>query len=374
MWAGGYIRLNDDFNPVIESVSGPGWEAMPIDGKDPVDYRASDKGAGVQKVHFLVDGIERATHLTGCQPVGAALVPCPLSASGSFTLDTTQLSEGPHVVALTVEDASGNVTAQPDQTRTITVRRLAGSASGDHAGSDANGVATANAVSQAAAQSTSSKERGAANGTNAAVAAKLTALIAGRASTMRVGYGKKVTITGRLLAPNGEAITGARVTIQRKVKAVGAVFTAAGSVITSATGRFTYVAPAGPSRTIRFAYRAFENDTSFASTTDTQLLVKGAVTLRASKRVRNHSKALFSGVVKGRPIPAGGILVDLQVRLRNRWRTFATPRTNARGVYKFKYRFTQGAATWRFRARNRHDSAHPYELSYSRSVTVRVTG
>jgi hypothetical protein len=346
---------------------------MPIDGKDPIDYRVSDKGAGVQKVHFLVDGTERETHLADCEPVGAALVPCPLSVSGSFTLDTTQLSEGPHVVAITVEDASGNVSAQSDRTKTITVRRLAGASStpSSQAGFEKNGTATANAPG--AVPPVDPTERGAANGTNAAVGAKLTALISGRASIMRVGYGKKVTITGRLLAPSGKAITGARLTIQRKVKAVGAVFTGVGSVTTSATGRFTYVAPAGPSRTIRFAYKAFENDRSLASTTDIQLLVKGAVTLRASTRVRNHSNALFSGVVKGRPIPSGGILVDLQVRLRNRWRTFATPRTNARGAYKFKYRFTQGAATWRFRARNRHDSAHPYELSYSRSVTVRVT-
>jgi hypothetical protein len=161
--------------------------------------------------------------------------------------------------------------------------------------------------------------------------------------------------------------------VQRKLKAVGAAFAGAGSVATSTDGRFSYVAPAGPSRTIRFAYRAFSKDLSFASTKDVLLLVKGALTLRAPKHVRNRTRALFTGVVKGRPVPSHGVLVDLQVFFRKQWRTFGTPRSNAKGVYKFRYRFTQGSATWRFRARNRHDSAHPYELAYSRLVTIKVT-
>lgn len=497
MWAGGYVRLNDNFTPTVESVVGAGWQAAPIDGAGAVDFRVADRGAGVRKVRFLVDGIERQAHLADCELAGTALVPCPLSVSGSFTLDTTQLSEGVHVVALTVEDASGNATTEADQTKTVTVRRRPGVVSGDAGVAAASGPTitgatdpftvgeqvlgnrgtwsgtgnsyvsqwqrcdaageTCSAITEAtntsytattadvdhtlvfcvtatntggsttrcsdpsakvqadldgdhipdgidscptaaatttngcpaAADAAGSPNtfgiesgsgggastatgRGAANGTNAADGARLTAVMSNRASTMKVGYGKKATVSGRLLTPDGGAIAGARLTVQRKLKAVGAAFADVGFVTTSTDGRFKFVAPAGPSRTLRFAYKAFEKDRSFSSTTDVLVLVKGALSLRAPKTVGNKKKALFSGVVKGRPIPARGVLVDLQVLLRKKWRTFATPRTNSRGVYRFKYRFTQGAATWRFRARNRHDSAHPYELAYSRRVTVRV--
>ena len=59
---------------------------------------------------------------------------------------------------------------------------------------------------------------------------------------------------------------------------------------------------------------------------------------------------------------------------RKQWRTFAAPRTNKKGTYKFKYRFMAGAATWRFRARVRRDSSYPYELGYSaKQVKVKVT-
>lgn len=488
MWAGGYVRLSDDFNPVVDNVTGSGWEPAPVDGQDSVEYQVSDRGAGVRNVRLLVDGIERAVHPGNCEPIGVALVPCSLTASGTFTLDTTQLSEGPHVVAVTAEDASGNAASAAEQTKTIMVRRKPALVLGDNgtdrptisgagepftvgelasgnkgtwsgagisysyewkrcdgtgeactsiggaqgadytaAGSDVGhklifcvtasntggsasrcslptaavqadtdrdnipdardgcpsvaaatsdgcpAMATvADMPSHVSAQAMTNTGRGTANGVNASDGAKLLALISGRASTMRVGYGKRATVIGRLATPTGQVISGARLTVHQKLNAAGASFRTVGTVTTSADGRFRYVVSAGPSRTIRFTYRAFEHDKSVASTTDVLLRVKGALTLKAPKMVRNRSKALFSGVVKGRPIPSRGVLVDLQVFFRKQWRTFATPRTNARGIYKFRYRFTQGAAKWKFRARNRHDSAHPYELAYSRRVTVRV--
>jgi hypothetical protein len=61
------------------------------------------------------------------------------------------------------------------------------------------------------------------------------------------------------------------------------------------------------------------------------------------------------------------------VFFRKHWRTFAAPRTNRAGVYKFKYRFMAGAATWRFRARVRVDTAYPYTTGYSpKPVKVKV--
>jgi hypothetical protein len=68
--------------------------------------------------------------------------------------------------------------------------------------------------------------------------------------------------------------------------------------------------------------------------------------------------------------------VDLQAFYRGRWRTFATPRANRRGKFRFWYRFeaTRGVVTYRFRAKVRAEDAYPYELGYSPTVRVTVRG
>jgi hypothetical protein len=75
-------------------------------------------------------------------------------------------------------------------------------------------------------------------------------------------------------------------------------------------------------------------------------------------------------------VPDGGKLIDLQAYYRGGWRTFATPRTDARGRWSYRYRFgaTRGTVRYRFRARIRREAAYPYELGYSRRVVVTVRG
>ena len=90
----------------------------------------------------------------------------------------------------------------------------------------------------------------------------------------------------------------------------------------------------------------------------------------------NGDAVTFSGRLLGRPLPDGGKLIDLQVKLRGRWRTFATPRTDAAGRWSYPYRFeaTRGLVRYRFRARIRREAAYPYELGHSRIVRVTVRG
>ena len=54
----------------------------------------------------------------------------------------------------------------------------------------------------------------------------------------------------------------------------------------------------------------------------------------------------------------------------------STPRTNAAGRWRYRYRFeaTRGLVTYRFRARIRREAAYPYELGHSRVVSVTVRG
>jgi hypothetical protein len=105
--------------------------------------------------------------------------------------------------------------------------------------------------------------------------------------------------------------------------------------------------------------------------------VPAAATIRASRRtVRNGQSVTFTGRLRGRPIPTAGKVVDLQAFYRGRWRTFATPRAAFDGRWSYTYRFgaTRGRVLYRFRLKVRPESAYPYELGYSKTTAVTVSG
>ena len=94
-----------------------------------------------------------------------------------------------------------------------------------------------------------------------------------------------MTIRGRLVDPSGRAIGGATLAVLTKVGA-GAL-REVDQVRTDADGRYSYAVPAGPSRVIRFAYKASRNDQAFASTSDVTLRVAAKARLRVTPgRVR----------------------------------------------------------------------------------------
>jgi hypothetical protein len=118
-------------------------------------------------------------------------------------------------------------------------------------------------------------------------------------------------------------------------------------------------------------------DTVRPASADIPVVVPARTSIRVDRRrVRNGDTVTFRGRLRGRPLPDGGKLVDLQVKLRDRWRTFATPRADPGGRWAFAYRFeaTRGLVRYRFRARIRREAAYPYELGYSRTVRVTVRG
>jgi hypothetical protein len=74
----------------------------------------------------------------------------------------------------------------------------------------------------------------------------------------------------------------------------------------------------------------------------------------------------------GQRIPDRGLVVILQGREGGRWRTFADTRTSRRGAWRTSYRFRGIGGSYPVRARIRRQAGYPYELGYSRAVTVRV--
>ncbi|MGH2979021.1 MAG: hypothetical protein ACRDLQ_05225, partial [Solirubrobacterales bacterium] len=146
-------------------------------------------------------------------------------------------------------------------------------------------------------------------------------------------------------------------------------------VMTDSAGRFSFATGVGPSRTVRFDYEGTR--VTRPARAELRILVRARSSIAVDRRFALNGQAVrFRGRLRGRPIPEGGKLIDLQAFYRGRWRTFATPRTDAASRWSYDYRFeaTRGRVTYRFRARIRRESAYPYELGRSRVVRVTVRG
>jgi hypothetical protein len=192
----------------------------------------------------------------------------------------------------------------------------------------------------------------------------------------RAGYGRTIRLHGRLTTPGANPVAAGPVEIWEQLSLPGAPWTPIASLATSKTGRFTYNALRGPSRLVEFRYGG--TATIRPRTSTVSLLVRGSTSFDVDRhRVRNGEDVEFRGHVRGRPLPAAGKLVELQVFTRDRWRTFAQPRADAAtGRWNYRYRFesVRGTQHFRFRARVRKETGYPYELGRSHRIAVRVRG
>jgi hypothetical protein len=190
-----------------------------------------------------------------------------------------------------------------------------------------------------------------------------------------VGFGKRATARGTLTRTGGFPVPGATIEVWSRTATAGAPFRLVGRVRTSPAGAFAYAIAAGPGRTLRFRYGG--SPARRASQADVVIRVPAAATIKSSRRsVKNGQTVTFVGRLLGRPIPRGGKVLDLQAFYRGRWRTFATPRAATDGRWRHTYRFgaTRGRVVYRFRVMVRRESAYPYELGYSNTTRVTVTG
>ena len=93
------IVLQDDTDPAFSAPpAGSLFAGGTLAGTHGVSFSATDTGSGVQQATLEVDGTAVATQTLGCAPPYTAIVPCKLSASGTVTLDTATLTDGPHAV------------------------------------------------------------------------------------------------------------------------------------------------------------------------------------------------------------------------------------------------------------------------------------
>lgn len=186
---------------------------------------------------------------------------------------------------------------------------------------------------------------------------------------------RSTTLRGRLTV-RGKPMAGVALQVWRRLDLPNARWAHSAAVTTSKAGRFRYRVRRGPARTIRFRYPG--TNLIRGHNRDVDLRVHAAPTFRPSRRnAINGEYVTFSGKLKGGWLPRGGVLVELQVRTRGEWRTFAQPRADDRtGRYSYQYRFetVTGTASFKFRARVRRQPGYPFTTGVSRAERVRVRG
>jgi len=214
------------------------------------------------------------------------------------------------------------------------------------------------------------------NGNGASDAAVLKAGFGqrGRRARTTKGFGRAVTLRGRLTDAAGRPIGGAALELSVRTRLAGRTPVALPPATTGANGRFAYRLPRGPSRDVEIRYRAFAGDAVPAATRALRALTRAGVRLRVSRRrVQAGGRVSFAVRLRGRPFPRRRAVVVLQGHQPGfGWRTFATARGHGRG-YRARYRFQRASGvSVRVRAVVAGQAGYPYATGRSRAVRIRV--
>jgi hypothetical protein len=353
------LRVDDVAAPVVGGVVGPLVSDQPVRTRT-VSINASDVGLGLYRLILVVDGRVTETQpfalgaadcrdvdLTGPDPYQfSSTSACPTaSTSRSFVLSSLPAS-GQHQVRVDVEDASGNRTAAIDRVTTFELPA-------DGLRCPTDGCVRAPPTP---------------NGTNATPTARLT--ISGRRS-ISTGYGRRRTLSGRLLNSSGTAIADAQLEVA-ELPGGSQAWRSVGQVRTDGSGRFRYPVAPGTSRVIAFQYRTPLGAAAVGARAQVSVRVRAGVTMSLRPaRVRP------GGTVRVRGRLLGGVaaraLVELQALDGREWRTFKTlPVRRGRFAYRYRFRHTAGGAQFLWRIYVRAQAGVPYAAGASRSAWVTV--
>jgi hypothetical protein len=191
----------------------------------------------------------------------------------------------------------------------------------------------------------------------------------------RVPFGKRAGLAGKLTSGDGTPLADAPVLVSQRSDGTADAWTPVASLKTSPKGAFTYVAPPGISRVLRFAYAG--TPTIRAADREVIIAVVAATSFHVNRhKLRNGQAVVFSGRLRGGGVPLGGKLLELQVLLRGSWRTFTTLHSDDHGVWRYVYRFasTSGKVVYQFRAQIPREATYPYAMGSSRRAGVTVRG
>lgn len=290
-------------------------------------------------------------------------------AGGLLTarLDDQELAAGRYEVRAVVTDVAGNeatISRWADGSNTTLTMPLRLSA----------GISVAGTVKAKGCAKAAKERRGKGGSRKPATWPKCRRTKAKQVTSLELKHGKRAASTGRLTTTQGAPIPNAPIVVEGQSRSGGA-FVRLGVTKTDAQGNFAFTVPAGPSRTVRYRYDGTNTVRPAAAQLTTK--VHAAARLKVNRRrLRNGQTVRFTGRLLGKPIPKTGKLVTLQAKVGREWRTFATPRASAKGVFKHRYRFTAttGLRRYKFRAVVAREAAYPYEAGVSRTVKVLVKG
>ena len=194
-----------------------------------------------------------------------------------------------------------------------------------------------------------------------------------RSNRVKVPFGRRATIRGRLLLSGGEPLAGQTIGVVSTVRRRGAHAQFVGAATTGRSGRFAIRIPAGPSRRLSFVFAGGSG--ALGNTRGITYRVPASSTIHASRiRLSGSGRVRFSGRLRtrGERIAGHGLVLVLQGRERGHWRTFDDSRTNGKGRWHATYNFSGRPGRYPIRVRIRHQTSYPFELGYSRALTVRV--
>ncbi len=213
--------------------------------------------------------------------------------------------------------------------------------------------------------SSSTTEVGAPNGTSAAETAVIH--LEGNHVISRTFAKRAFKLTGRLTDSQDTPITGATLDVLQQIAGTNTL-SLLKHTTTSLTGAFTVAIPAGPSRRIEFAYRAYTGDASYAATATVTETVNASVQLHIRAYDTSPTTIVLSGQVSG-PIPPQGTLVELLVYYHGYWEPFRTPHTNQHGSFHATYQFQGAIGRFPFKAEIPPGQASfPYTRGYSHTI------
>jgi hypothetical protein len=328
------IALADVSQPTLQA-GGSLFSGAELHGPQTVEVGAADQGAGLQSIQISINGT--------CNPLPGALtsrlVPCPLSFSKTYTLDTAQapFKEGMNTVTVCAYDYAQTGTANSAcSSHEVLVNNLC-------------------------------------PGSSVAGGKTITAGFAGNQQSDRtLSFHRKALIRGRLLDPNDQPVGGAQVCIQAHTDLEGRPFHLVATTTTNQNGGWSYKTNRGPSRIFRVGYRsgAFETSTNLA------LHIRSRSTLHLSThRTPIHKKVYFSGELPGpscagRTVYLSGTVPGAKRRFLVRQAT-----TDALCHFRLHYAFSRVPAVTRFVTwvNVPEQSGYPYRPGRSVNRYIRVS-
>jgi hypothetical protein len=208
---------------------------------------------------------------------------------------------------------------------------------------------------------------GAANGTFASENAQLR--LGSKRTISRTFPDRAFRLTGRLLNNHGQPIGNASLDILQQIP--GSSLRILMHTTTLANGTFNARIPAGPSRLIQVAYRAFASDLNYTAQANITETVGAGIRLNITPlNTTPEGTILLTGKVQG-PVPSQGTIVELLVHYRGRWEPFRSPRTDPSGNFQVAYQFQGSTGRFPFRAEVPGGQAgFPFSGGLSKAVYV----